>query len=184
MESSLINNYVLKALDAYPYELEEAVENINYALSYESDNVYALYLMGQVQAEQLGDYEQAKVYYAEALANKMDFHKVYYKYIKVLLWNEDFNEAQKLIDFALTVKGIDKGAILECQGQLFEIKQEYKKAIKAFKKAKMFGFNDWFLNHIEEEISRIKKKIKPQNKKSKTKKKKAKANKKKPKNKK
>ncbi|MGB1189349.1 MAG: hypothetical protein ACPG4A_03905, partial [Pseudomonadales bacterium] len=39
------------------------------------------------------DYEQAKIYYAEALANKMDFQKVYYKYIQTLLWNDDFNEA-------------------------------------------------------------------------------------------
>jgi tetratricopeptide (TPR) repeat protein len=174
METSLLNNYVLKAIDAYPYELEEAVENLNYALSYESDNVYALYLMGQIQAEQLGDYEQAKIYYAEALANKMDFHKIYYKYIQVLLWNDDFDEAQKLIDFALTVKGIDKGCIWDKQGQLFEIKQEYKKAIKAFKTAKKFGYNDSFISYIGNEISRIKNKIKPSKKKAIAKKKKSK----------
>jgi len=171
MGTSLLNNYVLKAIDAYPYELEEAVENLNYALSYESNNTYALYLMGQIQAEQLGDYEQAKVYYAEALANKMDFQKVYYKYIQVLLWNDDFNEAQKLIDFALTVKGIDKGCIWDKQAQLFEIKQEYKSAIKAFKTAKQFGYNDSFISYINSEISRVKSKIKPSKKKTKAKKK-------------
>lgn len=174
METSLLNNYVLKAIDAYPYELEEAVENLNYALSYESDNVYALYLMGQIQAEQLGDYEQAKIYYAEAVANKMDFQKVYYKYIQTLLWNDDFNEAQKLIDFALTVKGIDKGCIWDKQGQLFEIKQEYKSAIKAFKTAKQFGYNDSFISYINSEISRIKSKMKPSKKKTKAKNKKSK----------
>ena len=104
----------------------------------------------------------------------MDFQKVYYKYIQTLLWNDDFNEAQKLIDFALTVKGIDKGCIWDKQGQLFEIKQEYKSAIKAFKTAKQFGYNDSFISYINNEISRIKNKIKPKKKKTKAKNKKSK----------
>lgn len=88
--------------------------------------------------------------------------------------NEDFNEAQKLIDFALTVKGIDKGSIWCKQGQLYEIKLKHKKAIKALKTAKQFGFNNDFISYIDTEISRNKSKIKSNKKpsKSKTKKKK------------
>ena len=71
------------------------VENLNYALSYEADNAYALYLMGRLQAEQFGDYEKAKQYYAEALVNKLDFAKVYPKYILAMIWNQDYDEAQK-----------------------------------------------------------------------------------------
>ncbi|WP_299883267.1 tetratricopeptide repeat protein [uncultured Lacinutrix sp.] len=174
METNLLNNYVLKAIDAYPYELEETVENLNYALSYESNNAYALYLMARLQAEQFGDYEKAKQYYAEALANKMDYQRVYPRYIQVLLDNDDFDEAQKLIDFALTVKGIDKGVIWKNQGQLFEITQDYKKAIKALKKAKQFGYNDGFISYINSEISRVKTKMKPNKKKTSKKKKKKK----------
>ncbi len=178
MDTHLLNNYVLKAIDAYPYDLEETVENLNYALSYESNNAYALFLMGKLQAEKIGDYETAKLYFAEALASKMDFQKVYPKYIQTLLWNDDLDEAQKLIDFALTVKGIDKGAIWDKQGQLFEIKEKYKAAIKAYKIAKTFGYNDSFINYINDEISRIKSKLKPKKKKSASKKKKCKKKKK------
>ncbi|WP_179021376.1 hypothetical protein [Winogradskyella forsetii] len=174
MDTNLLNNYVLKAIDAYPYDLEETVENLNYALSYEANNAYALYLMGRLQAEQFGDFEKAKQYYAEALANKMDFQKVYSKYILVLIWNEDYEEAQKLIDFAFTVKGLNKGLVHTLQGQLFENLQAYKKAIKAFKEAKRFGYNDGFINHVNSEISRVKNKIKPKKKSSKRKKKKKK----------
>ncbi|MEP1487909.1 MAG: hypothetical protein ABJL44_01580 [Algibacter sp.] len=165
MDTNLLNNYVLKAIDAYPYELEEAVENLNYALSYQSNNTYALYLMGRIQAEQLGDYEQAKQYYAEALANKMDFQKVYPKYITVLLWNDDYEEAQKLIDFAFTIKGLNKGDVWLLQGKLFEKLQAYKKSLKALKKAKLFGYNDEFLCYVDAEKSRIKSKQKPKTKK-------------------
>ncbi|RZN83861.1 MAG: hypothetical protein EVB11_03830 [Winogradskyella sp.] len=174
MDTNLLNNYVLKAIDAYPYELEETVENLNYALSYESNNAYALYLMGRLQAEQFGDYEKAKQFYAEALANKMDFHKVYQHYILVLIWNEDYDEAQKLIDFAFTVKGLNKGVVFLYQGQLLENLQDFKAALKALKQAKLFGYNDGFISYINSEISRIKNKIKPKKRKAKKKKKKKK----------
>jgi len=179
METNLLNNYVIKAIDAYPYDLEETVENLNYALSYESNNAYALYLMGRLQAEQLGDFEKAKYYYAEALASKMDFVKVYPKYILVLIWNEDYEEAQKLIDFALTVKGLNKGDIYVLQAQLLECKQELKEALKTFKKAKLFIFNSSYSSYVDSEITRIKNKIKPKKKKTSKKKKKNKDKKKK-----
>lgn len=166
MDTNLLNNYVLKAIDAYPYDLEETVENLNYALSYESNNAYALYLMGRLQAEQFGDFEKAKQYYAEALANKMDFHKVYSHYILVLIWNEDYKEAQKLIDFALTIKGVNKGEVYLHQGQLLECLQEYKNALKALKTGKKLGYNDNFISFINSEISRVKGKMKPKKKKS------------------
>ena len=166
MDTNLLNNYVLKAIDAYPYELEETVENLNYALSYESNNTYALYLMGRLQAEQFGDYEKAKQYYAEALANKMDFHKVYKHYILVLIWNEDFEEAQKLIDFAFTIKGLGKGQIWVLQGQFFETQKAYKKSLKALKTAKQFAYNNDFTSYINSEISRIKNKLKSKKKKA------------------
>ena len=168
MDTNLLNNYVLKAIDAYPYDLEETVENLNYALSYESTNAYALYLMGRLQAEQFGDYEKAKFYYAEALANKMDFIKVYPRYILVLIWNHDYDEAKKLIEFAHTVKAVGKGELLVLEAQLLECQEAYKKALKTFKKAKLFIFNNSFNSYVDSEINRIKNKIKPKKKKKKS----------------
>ncbi len=170
MEQNLLNTYLLKAIDAYPYDLEDVVENLNYALSYDAKNAYALYLMARMYGEILGDYEQSKSFFAEAMANHMEFQKIYPRYIQVLLWNEDIEEAQKLIDFALTIKGIDKGEIWSKQGQLFEITKAYKKAIKAFKEAKNYGFNDGFINTMTSEIRRVKTKLNPKKKKVKKKK--------------
>ncbi|TXD82652.1 hypothetical protein ESY86_12775 [Subsaximicrobium wynnwilliamsii] len=160
MDTSLLNNYVLKAMDAYPYDLEETAENLNYALAYDANDPHALYLMGRLQAEQFGDYEKAKSYYAAALANNLYLFKVYEHYILVLLWNEDYEEAEKLIAFAFKVKGLDKGLVYALQGRLLEHQHQLKKALKAHKKAKLHGFDDDFLNSINTEISRIKKKKK------------------------
>lgn len=160
MERTMLNTYLLKAMDAYPYVLEEAMEALSYALSFDSKNVQALCLLGKVYAEQMHDYEAAKECYAEAMANGMEMPFVYPDYIKTLVLNEDYNEAQKLLDFALTIKATDKGTLYLIQGQLFEKLGNNGKAIKALHKAGNLGLNNEFYEFVENEINRIKKKIK------------------------
>ena len=50
------NIYLVKALDYYPYNLEEALESLNYAMAYEENNPIALCLMGRVHLEVFKDY--------------------------------------------------------------------------------------------------------------------------------
>ncbi|WP_062061838.1 hypothetical protein [Aquimarina longa] len=165
--SNLLDKYLFQALDAYPYNLEDAVESLNYALSYNEKNPIALSLLAQIYAESLKDYETAKEYYQQALAEDMYALDVYPKYINVLLWNEDLDEAEKLIDFALTIKGTDKAVLYVKKAILFEQKKEYKKALQCLKLAKEKTYNSQFLDDVKEEKKRIKSKI--PKKKSKTK---------------
>jgi len=157
--NNLLDKYLFQALDAYPYNLEEAVESLNYALSYDTKNPIALCLMGQIYAEHIRDYETAKLYYQEALAENLYAIDVYPKYINVLLWNEDYVEAEKLIAFALTVKGTDKALLYLKTGILLEQKKEYKKALKALKLAKEHAYNNYFISDLEGDIERIKNKM-------------------------
>ncbi|WP_299434290.1 hypothetical protein [uncultured Aquimarina sp.] len=165
---NLLDKYLFQALDAYPYNLEEAVESLNYALSYDDKNPIALCLMGQIYAESLKNYETAKEYYQQALAEDIYALDVYPKYINVLLWNEDYDEAEKLIDFALTLKGTDKAVLYLQKGILFEQKTAYKKALKVLKIAKIHTYNNYFISDIEGDEKRIKDKMpKKKNKKKK-----------------
>ena len=133
MNTNTHNLYLFKAMEAYPWELEKAVEALQYALSYEPENVTALCLMAKVHAEQLSDYETAKSYFEKAVASDISVPKIYPDYIRTLLQNHDFDEAQKLIDFAMTVKAVDKGGLYLLQGQLFENLQAFEKAEEALK---------------------------------------------------
>lgn len=159
MERTNFNMYLFKALDAYPYELEEAIEALNYALSYDEKNVKALCLLGKVYAEQLGEYETAKECYAQAMASNMEMPYIYPDYIRTLVKNEDYEEAQKLLDFAIELKATDKGALFFYQGLLKEVQLEFKEAIQAYNQAKKHGLNNEFTRRIEEEISRVKRKL-------------------------
>ncbi len=171
--NNLANKYLFQALDAYPFNLEECIESLHYALSYNDKDTKALCLMGQIYAEQLKDYETAKHYYQEALAINIDAIDVYAHYINVLLLNEDYNDAEKLINFAFTIKGIDRGVLYLKKAQLFEQKKEYKIAIKHLKKAKEFSYNNGFIDFLKEEQHRMKDKL-PKKKKKKSKAKKSK----------
>ena len=174
MNNNLNTNYLFKALDAYPFDLAETIEALNYALAYDDNDVEALYLMALVYGEQLHDYPKAIEYCEEVIAIQIDFPKVYPLYIKILLNNGEDSKVQKVLDFALTLKGSDKAVLMLYQGTLFESLNMYKKAIKTFKKAKKMGLNNHFISYVEGEISRVEKKLKPNKSKKKGKKKKKK----------
>ncbi|WP_163400521.1 hypothetical protein [Flavobacterium fluviatile] len=79
-------------------------------------------------------------------------------YIHTLILNEDYEEATKLIDFALTVKGINKTEILLKKIMLLECQQEFKKALKVIKKVKLNTINTSYDYTIEETEKRLNKK--------------------------
>ncbi len=92
---TLINNYIFKALENYPYDLEEVMEALNYALSADDKNTMALTLMGRMYAEKLYKYDEAVGYFKLALAADIRAFEVYTPYINTLLWNEDYKEAEE-----------------------------------------------------------------------------------------
>jgi hypothetical protein len=96
--------------------------------------------------------------------SRLDIPEVYPDYIRLLINNEDYEEAQKLIAFARQVKGIDKAGIELTQASLFEANLEFDKAEKALNDAKLLGMNNDFINYVDETISRVNKKRKVLNK--------------------
>ncbi|MEN2403062.1 hypothetical protein GKZ90_0024965 [Flavobacterium sp. MC2016-06] len=168
-----IDKYLFQALDSYPYSLEETIESLDYAFSYDAKNTMVLCLYGRIQAEQLWNYEGAKSYFQEALGINIHALEVYPHYLQTLILNEDFEEAQKLIDFALTIKGINKAEIYVKKAILLEVQQKFKEALKEIKSAKLCSIQHDYDSGISEVEKRIKSKIdllknkKPKKKKSK-----------------
>jgi tetratricopeptide (TPR) repeat protein len=154
-----IDKYLFQALDNYPYSLEETIESLDYAFSYDAKNTMVLCLYGRIQAEQLWNYEEAKSYFQEALTINIHALEVYPYYIQTLILNEDYEEAQKLIDFGLTIKGINKSEIFVKKAILYEAQQQFKKALKEIRNAKLHILQFSFDSDISEIEKRIKDKI-------------------------
>lgn len=154
-----IDKYLFQALDNYPYWLEGTIESLDYAFSYDSKNTMILCLYGRIQAEQLMNYEEAKSYFQEALSINIHALEVYPYYLQTLILNEDYEEAQKLIDFALTIKGINKADIYIKKAILLEAQQEFKKALKEIKQAKLYSVQHDYDSGISDVEKRIKSKM-------------------------
>lgn len=165
---TIINQYIVKALENYPYDLEETLEALHYALSYDEKNTMALTIMGKVYAEQLFKYDEAKHYFQQALAENVYAFEVYEPYLRVLLLNEDYKEAEIFINYALTIKGSDKALLYLKKAMLCEHLKNYKKALGYLKEAKLFAFDTGIMSNLEETKERIKSKM-PKKKKTKKK---------------
>ncbi|KMQ66793.1 hypothetical protein ACM46_04630 [Chryseobacterium angstadtii] len=165
------SKYYFEALDNYPYSLPDCLEALNYTLSYDPEDADSLCLMGRIYSEMLTDYEKAKLYFEEAMqCNVANLNTPQY-YIKCLLDNEDLDEAEKLINYALKIKGIDKARILIQKSLLLEIRLEYKKSLEPLKEAKKYSYNQPMIDYLDNRAKLIKGKM-TKNKKEKKKEKK------------
>ncbi|PQA93627.1 hypothetical protein B0A69_11535 [Chryseobacterium shigense] len=143
------SKYYFEALDNYPYSLPDCLEALNYALSYDPEDADSLCLMGRIYSEMLTDYEKAKIYFEEAMQCNVGNLNTLPHYIKCLLDNEDLDEAEKLINYALKLKGIDKVRILIQKSLLFEIRWEYKKALEPLKEAKKYSYDQDVIDFLK-----------------------------------
>ncbi|SHG74855.1 hypothetical protein [Flavobacterium johnsoniae] len=153
------DKYLFQALDNYPFWLEGTIESLDYAFSYDDKNTMVLCLYGRIQAEQLMNYEEAKSYFQQALSINIHALEVYPYYLKTLILNEDYEEAQKLIDFALKVKGINKSEIYIKKAILLEVQHKFKDALKEIKQAKLYSIQHDYDLGISEVEKRIKGKM-------------------------
>lgn len=157
---SSIDKYLVKAIDAYPYNLEEAIESLDYALSGDNNSAATLCLYGRVYAEQLQDYATAKTYFQDALAADIKAVFVYPYFIQLLIDFDEDTEAEKLIDFALTVKGIDKPLIISKLIMLKEKLGQFKEVKKWIGHLKSIVLNDDYQTFIDKTQARVKMKKK------------------------
>lgn len=163
MENNLHNTYLFRAMEAYPYELERAVEALNYALSYNPESIKALCLMAKVQNEQLKDFEAAKAYYERAIAADIENEDIYPDYIRLLINRGYYTDAKKLIDFALHFKGTSKANILLVKGYLHEATMDFEKAENVLQDVKMYALNQEYINYVDDVIARVVRKRKVHN---------------------
>nr|WP_319398997.1 hypothetical protein [uncultured Carboxylicivirga sp.] len=158
--NTLADQYYIKALDQYPYNLEEAIENLGYALSHDNEHSGANYLMGKLQHEQMNNLQSAEEYYLKALANNPKDLNVCMAYILLLIIMKEYDRAQNLITYATKLRGVDLSKTYSFQALICESQRDYGKAISLYKEARLEAYNEECLNHLNSEIKRVKMKRK------------------------
>ncbi len=158
--NSIADQYYIKAIDQYPYSLDEAMENLNYALSYNPEHEGANYLMGKLCVEQFQNYAEAEKYYQLTLAVNPHNQLACLDYALLLIYLEEFEKAEKGIDYVKKQKGANLFSIYRLKGLIAEYKKEYSKAIKLYEKAFLNAYENEDIDYINGEIRRIKDKQK------------------------
>ncbi|KFC24278.1 tetratricopeptide repeat protein [Chryseobacterium sp. FH1] len=153
------SKYYFEALDNYPYSLPDCLEALNYALSYDPEDADSLCLMGRIYSEMLDDYEKAKLYFEEAMQCDVTNLNTPKYYIKCLLDNEDFQEAEKLINYSLKIKGIDRSTLWFYRAMLSEMRGSLANALKFLNDAKQFSYNKEMLEFLKAREQFVKSKM-------------------------
>jgi tetratricopeptide (TPR) repeat protein len=153
------SKYYFEALDNYPYSLPDCLEALNYALSYDPEDADSLCLMGRIYSEMLNDYEKAKLYFEEAMQCDVTNLNTPRYYIRCLLDNEDLQEAEKLINYSLKIKGIDKSTLWFYRALLSEMRGSFPNALKFLAVAKQCSYNKEMLEFHKEREQFVKSKM-------------------------
>ncbi len=153
------NKYYFEALDNYPYNLPNCLEALNYALSYDPEDADSLCLMGRIYSEMLSDYEKAKLYFEEAMQCDVTNLNVPQYYISCLIDNEDYHEAEKLIDYSLKIKGIDKATLWFYRSLLSEKRGSFVNALKFLNETAKYCFTKYSLDVVKDRRKFIKSKM-------------------------
>jgi tetratricopeptide (TPR) repeat protein len=153
------NKYYFEALDNYPYSLPDCLEALNYALSYDPEDADSLCLMARIYSEMLNDYEKAKLYFEESMQCDVTNLNTPQYYIRCLLDNEDFHEADKLIAYSLKIKGIDKATLWLHRSLLSEKRGSFANAVKFLDEAEKYCFTEYSLNLVKDRRKFIKSKM-------------------------
>ena len=150
----------LQALDNYPFDIEQCMEKLQYAISGGTDHAGVHYLLGRIYAEQSGDYQKAMFHYKMALSIDHRFVRTYYYYVDLLINLEAFDEALKVLQIGQKIPGIDKAYMGFLEGILYEKYEMFESAKECYKNAKKAALNNYFRSEMDEQIKRVKNKKK------------------------
>jgi tetratricopeptide (TPR) repeat protein len=159
--------YFLKALDQYADSLDECIESLNYALSYDADYAPALCLMGRIYTMEVKNYSMAEDFYTRALAADFEYSETYIYYAKLLLILDRQDELSVLLDSALKVPGMDKSTVYHVKALSYEYQGKFGETLDHLYRALKLSYNSETDEFLLSEIKRVQGKQKKFNKKKK-----------------
>ncbi|MEX1189277.1 MAG: tetratricopeptide repeat protein [Bacteroidia bacterium] len=114
--------------------------------------------LGWVYETKLKDLKKAESMYLQCVAYNPDYPPVYLNLSIVLSSLGKYDKLEELLSKALEINGVDKSSIHNEFGIMFELKQDYNKAIEHFKQAIRFSLSDVNVETYAKSIDRCRRK--------------------------
>jgi len=159
MAFNLADQYFVKALEVYDYDLEEVITNLNYALSYDPDHSGANELMGRTYLDQFKQFDKARVYLEESVASDMTNLQACESLTRLFIRIGEYAAALRLIDYSITIPGARHDKWIRWKSLVFERKKEYKKSLEFLLLAKDECVSSNYTSFLNDEIRRVKNKL-------------------------
>ena len=167
--ATIADQYYLKALDSYPYDLEASLENVQYCLSYNEEHAAANCLMGRIYAYQLGDRQKAIYHYDMAISIDPELPSVYEGYSGLLISLNQLGKAERLLRYAIKIDGVEKSMIYQRMALILEKRKEYKLSKVYLLNALESSIREQEVEKLKQELNRVKDKLKSRSKRKKVK---------------
>ncbi len=156
----LSDQYYLKAVDQYHYDMESAVEALQYALSYDEEHAASHCMMGKIYTYKLKQYKSACHHYEQSLLYDPSYVDAYYFYPCLLVDLGRYQKAQRLMQRAMYVDGINHTNIVLISAYRYERTGLLQVAKASLIYAKQVAVCDQQLDHIDLSVKRLNKKMK------------------------
>jgi tetratricopeptide (TPR) repeat protein len=138
--------------------ISDAVSLLESIIAQAPDYGKAYNHLGWIFETKLKDYKRAENMYRQCLAFSPEYPPVYLNLSIALSTLGKYDELEVLLNQALTVAGVEKAAIYNEFGILYELRQDYNKAIENFREAVRFTLSDPNVETYMKSIDRCRKK--------------------------
>ena len=112
MSVKLADQFYLKALENFPYNYSEVYEALDKALLYMPNHPQANCLKGRLYMEIFFDFEYAEQFFEKAIKADLNYVETYKWFSLLKIWQGQYEQALKMIDYSLKVKGMDCATML------------------------------------------------------------------------
>ena len=156
---NIADTYFLKASDNYGYNMNEVVENIGYALSYNEEHAPTWCLQGRLMMDEMKNFHEAKRCFENAIFYNPSYIETYKYYTLLLIWTGDFEKAQIIINKGKRIKGMPLCVTIHRSAMIHELNGRIGEAIRILKKGELFSLNKFEYDFFHNEVNRLKRKV-------------------------
>lgn len=135
-------------------KIVDAVNLLEGIISEAPDYGKAYNHLGWIYETKLKDIYKAEHMYKQCLAYSPEYPPVYLNLSIALSTLGKYDEVEALLQKAIQIPGVEKSAIYNEFGILYELKQDYNKAIENYKDAVRFSLSDLNVETYSKSINR------------------------------
>jgi tetratricopeptide (TPR) repeat protein len=162
MSTSLVTSYYLKAYDAYPFDLAEVEENLDYALAYDPEHQASLCLKSRYYLYDLNWIGQARELAERAVALDPQNPCAAAALLNCMIEARALNEALRFLDYINRKVPMPEMQKIAYMAFIMDLKMEFKLAINYYKRLILLSKSPEQKDRIEQFIDMLKQKRKLQ----------------------